>query len=629
MTTLFNEKYLFHITVVATSVAILLSLFVHSHDPFLRALPSEYEEARAELMVINSYGKAETTYDCGRPIVRLSIGNPTVALNVGIDPSADNKGLVIWSNKIHSSRSISFVSKTQHGWNAIDTVHAGSFRTQRGGAGADNYAKGFTVPIHIANTPVASGCDGLLGISPFGNLSGIFGRFNIAQFTASFLTLMSADPTQSLHNLQSELEIPTLFTLQSPVHANITIREDHSTLGVIKNAKIVIDGKDCHNEFEAEVGVWEVPSLVVGQQGSAEMPSILVTGNMILGLRCLCGNQDASSIFVSGLGLDTHDLCGYTVVTDSSQDKSSLTIPWTSMGSGLGYALDSRGSRQVKSHWLSSTKTKDMVLFYTLFLIFCIGALVWYLRDKLAPCPMDLQNTPLIRQAFDHLITEVKLELMAGVTFVLLLIFRNDVPATTADLYTSFSFTERVVTSMFLSVYATSYSLWVHNKKILHLEHCACLSLSRSYAVSCTVSAVVSELGRYCVTGVTRHMLAAAMWAWNVRSQIDFVFRFVGMKFVVHHIRTIVYDDLNKRNSHKRVFSMPDPLVFLIIGCACHCGFYLVADFSDVCLGLATTAMPVYGTRIVYAIVTMFSYDTASQLIQRYKVAALIQTKTQ
>lgn len=681
---------------IAALLSISLLLLFHGRDPILSSRPDSNQESRADLAVINAFGQATATTACARPTVRVSIGVPSIPLIMGLDPDPNNAGVLVWSPKIFNSETLRFLHSHPSGWLGMDTFHAGSLVSHRPGIGDESFPKGIPINLLILDNPMAYGCDGLIGISPFGAGNTILARFTAMQMSQSFLSLLVADSEITISQVRQRLQLTPARQLLPPDSAIATYKTAFSTLGVLHNSTLTLTAEcqthDHNLKSNVEVALWSVPSLTVGREGSQNLPTVHTSGAVIAAVECLCAN-DKSNMLIDGDRIDRANLCRTVRVADNSYNVASLTLPWDTTSASVGFGISSMaknsnsnsdsdseigsssigsnsecghgsvqfhnprtgvwshvGDRCVKAHWLAGVDSDDSLQYYAMFSFFTAGSLLWYLRDRLAPLPASLHMPNLQLLASHQLALEAKLELCTVLIVVVISWQAQSSPASTTNLHTSFTFLQRIITALFLSLCCTLISF---ARPPNHLEDCTLLSVCRSYAISGIISTVMLELGHYCVSGVARHALSIAIWAWNLRSQIDFVFRLAGNRFMSHSVLRLLQSaqpvtresrfhsistsahgiqtidsDNGRTVPYVRPPIVTDPGIYtethIMLMClltSIHCGFFASADAIDVSLSLASVVLPIYGTHTVWLVTVIFVFDGANVIFQRQRIA--------
>lgn len=623
-----QKSLLNYLWVACTFAGLLLSVLIHGRQPLIESFPDTRTEARAELGIIDAYGNTKTTTHCARPTARVSVGIPPVALTLGVDPDPSNSGFLIWSPKILQSSTLRYVQAHTHGWHAIDLLNMGALVTHRAGMGDDSFGKGLTVNMLILDEPMAYGCDGLIGITPFGRGNSILTRFTYAQFSGSFATFMSSHAFDTLHHLRTELDLSNAEVLQRAKPTDTVVRSGFSLLGVLHNATVTFTDECAHHNTDladnVEVGLWSVPTLQPGQEGSSHLTSTQITGPLVAAINCFC-NDNHVIMRVNGNMIDQYQLCQTIRINDNALSQSSISLPWSTTCSSLGFGIN-HTTQQAYAHWLSAADSGETLLYYTLFAVYITGSLLWYLRDGLTPVPTHFATTYLQQASVQQIMLEFKLHILTLGVFLVIAYAAPDAPATSSSLYNTFTFPVRILSNLLLAVCCTSACITSNNDTAYDMS---LLSITRSYATSGMIAATLAELGRYCVVGITRHAFLIALWVWNLRSQIDFVVRLAGANYITYLLQKVIALTVQQDNIQTPKKQVHDGVAALTLAACTHCSFFAGADALDVSLGTASVILPVYGSQAVWLITVIFVYDAANLILQRHTVGQNVLSQIQ
>ena len=566
----------------------------------------------------------------GVPRSRVLVGSPPVALSVAVSVSGELAGLHMWSNKIKLSSSVQFLTEYPHGWEVLDTVHAGAALTHRPGAGSAAFRPGIPTVMTFHNVPLLPACDGVLFVGPHSTTGAaiIGGLFNSVLVTPRYLTLAMADSRHLLDRLQSHSGGgATQLTLHSPTDdPQLASSSAYTCAGVLRAARLQVDGECAAvaNLLEVKVYLWETEVLRLGQMNQLHSPRVRLSTSMMAVVECVCASHGAA-ITVAGMRLDRTAFCNTRQLVDNSLVDHTISLPWSLVAPMI--VLTKSEDNIARALVINSVSYTVQVVRYSLFFFFVIGAILWYLRDRLAPMPsLVFENDGLNKLAQLHLYLEIKLIVAATALFAAFNItaYTHGHDGHSYDLYERFSF--NVQGSVVLAIAtAVVYASWtVQNPRYsrgasIELVDLVLLSSCRSYFVSSLISVFVEHSAMLCSSGVTLHVLSTSVWMWNIRTYIDVILRVCGYTYMTAYVRQVVLRSSDAPEDKPRAWT-----IALCAVTAVHVIYSIVVDMMDRTIGVTTVILPAHGLSLSMLVYTLLLFEAIETAKQRHMVADFV-----
>lgn len=615
-----------------------------------------------------------SSYALGMPRVRMLVGSPPVALIVAVSLSSELQGLHVWSSKVRLSTSVQFLSRYEHGWEILDTLHAGAALTHRPGAGSAAFRPGIPLVMTYHNVPMLPGCDGVffLGIHAHNTSVLAAGLFNSVLFTPRYLTLAITDGQWLLDNIQRHAPDNTARMALLP-HSTAS-GDQYSAAGRVRNVDLDLDVRcnQIDSHMHVDLFLWSGEALQVGVINNRRTPQIRLSSSLIPLAECLCGDT-RGTVKLAKFRVDRKQFCDTGQLVDHNLEGATISLPWGVLAPLFVVTKPNLHSAEVIL--ISNVPYVVQNVRYALFFFYALGSIVWYLRDRLAPMPSVWFDRQLVNFAYLHMVLEIKI-LVASLVLLLVFNITNWIygfDGHSYDLYERFEFNTQSLVALggstlcvyiswavhtfsnlpatvqapvliprkpvatptivrllknlpiLLQLYATFARLYskatgdIANFSV-NVVDLVLLTSCRSYFVASLISVFVEHSAMLCSSGVTLHVLSTAVWMWNVRTYIDLILRVCGYKYITHYMKDICSSEMQNV-----LVKRPQPWsILLCLLSVAHATYSVVIDMMDRTIGVTTVILPAHGLSFSILIYTLLLFEAIDTAKQRYQVATAV-----